>query len=119
MADNKKGAAYAIDYVKADHEKATYTDNPHIDNLIVAFHNMGSEVWTMRRRLMVIEKFLDEKNVALKQQIEAYQPTDAENLAWNKTRDEYLRKIFDPLTQPREKVGGTPPQGTVPPINRT
>ncbi len=119
MADAKKERpTYAVDYIKGDWDKVVYTDNPHIDNLMDAILGLGAELWTLKRRTMVIEKFLDEKHVALKAQIEAYVPTEQERDTWAKERDDYIARVFSVLTRVTASTGGAIPTGKVPPINR-
>ena len=119
MADAKKERPeFAVDFIKGDWDRVTYTDNTHIDNLMDALVGLGAEVWALKRRNKVIEKFLDEKHVALKAQIEGYVPTEEEKVAWAKERDDFVSRIYTVLARVPKATGGAIPNAKVPPINR-
>lgn len=119
-ADAKKEYPHiAVDYVKGDWDRVTYTGNVHIDNLMDAIVNLGTEVWAIKRRNMVVEKFLDEKNVALKQQIEAYVPSEADKKLWAAERDDFISRIYAVLTRVHVDTSGENPTAKVSPINRS
>ena len=64
MADTKTDRpTYAADYIKGDFEQAVYLDDVHSDNLMTAFLGLGAEHWALRRRVMVLEKFMAENKV--------------------------------------------------------
>ena len=70
MADDKKNRpTYAADFVKGDFEKAVYLDSVHSDNLMTAFLGLGAEHWALRRRLMVLERFMAEKGVIVPDEV--------------------------------------------------
>lgn len=121
MANEKKKERpdFAVDYIKGDWDKSTYTDNPHIDNLMEAIVGLGAEVWTIKRRNKVIEKVLDEKGIALKSYVEAYVPTEEEKAAWAAERDDFISRIYAVLARPRVAASGENPTAKVPPINRS
>lgn len=119
MADAKtERPDYAVEFVKGDWDKVTYTDNPHIDNLMDAIVGLGAEVWAIKRRNLVLEKFLDEKNRGLTAKIEAYVPTDEEKVAWAAERDDFIGRVYNVLTRVRTVASGDVPTAKVPPINR-
>jgi hypothetical protein len=110
MADVKKDRpTYATEFIKGDWDKAVYLDNPHVDNLMTAFLGLGAEHWALRRRVMVIEKFLEQKKISSPEVIDAYVPTGDEKVAWEKDRDEFIERIFSVLTRQKTKVAGAPP----------
>ena len=63
MATDSDPKTYAAAYIKGDWDKAVYLDSVHSDNLMTAFLNLGAEFWTLRRRMLVLEKFMAEKRV--------------------------------------------------------
>ena len=107
MADPKP--TYAAPFIKGDWDKAVYLDSPHTDNLMTAFLSLGAEFWAMRRRMMVLEKFLGEKRVVNLAAIEAYNPTPEEKATWEAERDDYIKRVFSVLTRETAAVGGAPP----------
>jgi hypothetical protein len=115
----KERPDYAVDFIKGDWDKVTYTDSPHIDNLMDAVVGLGAEVWAIKRRNKVIEKILDEKHIALKAQVEAYVPTEEEKVAWAGERDDFISRIYTVLARVHTDTGGENPTAKVSPINRS
>jgi hypothetical protein len=117
MANTTAGRpTYTADYVKSDFEKAVFLDSPHTDNLMAALLSLGAEFWTMRRRMMVLEKFMEKGRVADPAAVEAYTPTAEEKIAWDKERDDFISRVFGVLTRETAHVGGPPPTALVPPL---
>lgn len=110
MADQESNRpTYAADFIKGDFEKAVYLDDVHEDNLMTAFLSLGAEHWTLRRRVMVLEKFMAESNVIDPAAVEAYEPTPEEKAAWEAERDDYIRRVFSVLTRVTAPLeGGVP-----------
>ena len=119
MADAKKERPdVAVDFIKGDWDRVTYTDNTHIDNLMDALVGLGAEVWALKRRNMVLEKLLDQRNAGLKAQVESYVLTEEEKVAWAAERDDFVSRIYTVLARVPKPTGGAVPSAKVPPINR-
>jgi len=115
MADRKSNRpTYTADYIKGDFEKAVYLDNAHTDNLMTAFLGLGAEHWALRRRVMVLEKFMAEGNVIDPALVEAYEPTPEEKITWEAERDDFIERTFSVLTRATNTVSGPVPTGKVP-----
>lgn len=120
MADAKdERPDFAVPFVKGDWDRVTYTDNTHIDNLMDALIGLGAEVWTLKRRNMVLEKFLDQKKIAPKELVEAYVPSDEERVEWAKQRDDFIGRIYTVLARVPKDTSGDVPTSKVPPLDRT
>jgi hypothetical protein len=64
MADAKKVRPdFAVDYVKGDWDRVTHTGNPQVDNLMEAIVGLVAEVRAIKRRTMLTEKVLNEKEI--------------------------------------------------------
>jgi len=119
MADSTPNRpAYTADYIKGDFERAVYLDSVHSDNLMTAFLGLGAEHWALRRRVMVLEKFMAENKVIDPALVEAYEPTQEEKIAWEAERDDFIERTFSVLTRetiaiasevPKEKVSARKP----------
>jgi hypothetical protein len=121
MADAKKSdvTKYATEYVKNDWDKVVFLDNPHTDNLMTAFLNLGAEMWVTRRRQLITEKLLSQGAKVSAEAIDAYNPSPEETAAWEKQRDEFIERTFSVLTRPITKVAGAAPSTTrVAPLNK-
>jgi len=116
MAETKH-EAHAVPFIKGDWDKAVYLDNPHTDNLMSTVLALGAEVWTMRRRMMVLEKLLEEKGVS-PEAVESYVPSKELGLAWDEKRDEFITRSFSALTRTTAKLPTTPPTGLVPVLDK-
>lgn len=99
MADTetKDHKSHAAPFIRGDWSKSTYMENPHIDNLMSVVVNLGSEFWTMKRRLLVLEKLLDESQVVDRETVEAYMPNEMERERWAKERDDFIDRTFSVL----------------------
>jgi hypothetical protein len=107
MPETKKDAkgreTHAVDFIKGDWDKAVYLDNPHVDNLMSAFMQLGAEFWSLKRRQLVVESLLDRKKVVTRTTIESYDPTEAETAAWGMERDDFINRVFSVLTRVTDK----------------
>ncbi|MBT5239298.1 MAG: hypothetical protein HOH20_02425 [Rhodospirillaceae bacterium] len=115
MADTKSDRpTYTAEYIKGDFEKAVYLDSVHSDNLMTAFLGLGAEHWALRRRVMVLEKFMAEGKVIDPAVVEAYEPTPEEKVAWEAERDDFIERTFSVLTRATTSVTGAIPTEKVP-----
>jgi len=115
MAESKTDRpTYTADYIKGDFEKAVYLDSIHSDNLMTAFLGLGAEHWAMRRRLMVLEKFMAENKVIDPSLVEAYEPTPEEKIAWEAERDDFIERTFSVLTRDTAEIPSAVPSKKVP-----
>jgi hypothetical protein len=97
-AKSIKRETYASPYVPADTPRALYLGNPHIDNLMTTVVALGAEVWSTRRRLMVIEEFLAEKGIT-EAMIEAYVPSPGKLAQMNAARDAFVARTMHHLAR--------------------
>lgn len=95
-----KHETHTTDFLTYDVEKVDFFDHPAIDALVSSVVAMGSEVWSAQRRIKVLESVLTNQGISL-HQVNQYQPTAEEEKAWRAQRDEFIKRIFEPL----EKTG--------------
>ena len=103
MADaktDKKPAAqrptYAAEAIPSDVNTGVFLGNTALDNVVSCVIAMSSEMWSMRRRMKVMEAVLAQNGVS-PEKIEAYVPSDAERAAWEKDRDRFISMTLGPL----------------------
>jgi hypothetical protein len=119
MADAKIDRSnYTTDFIKGDWDKATYLDNPHVDSLVAVVLNLGTELWAVRRRQMVVESLLAKSNLISTAAIESYEPNEVEKAAWSAERDDTIERVYAVLTRVGVRTSGKPPQGQVPPLSK-
>jgi hypothetical protein len=104
------------DFIKSDTAQAAYLGAPHVDQLATAFLNLGAEFWTMRRRMLVLEKMLKERGVFDPDALETYEPTPDEQRDWELQRDAFIRRTFSVLTEDAGPLPTEPPDERVPPV---
>ena len=68
-----------------------------LDAVMTAVVALGSELWTAKRRMKVVERLLAEQGVS-QEDIESYQPTREETAQWNADRDLFISALFGHLT---------------------
>lgn len=99
MAENKTDRqTFATKAIKSDINDAVFLGNPLIDNIISSMMAMGTEMWSMRRRMKVMESVLTSKGVTT-DMLEAYVPTPDETVAWEKDRDRFIDLVYGPLSR--------------------
>lgn len=96
---------YTTDFIESDTERAVFLGNPLFDNMMTALISLGSEVWTTRRRVKVLESVLADKGVT-QEMMETYMPTEAENAAWEKERDAFIQRTFGALARNADRPLG-------------
>lgn len=115
MTEKTTRAGYATEFVKGDFDRSVYLGNPHVDNLMAVVTALGAENWTMRRRLMVLERLLAEKKVIDLDAYEAYEPSPAEKAAWDAEREDFMDRVFAVLMRPTGPVRGEMPSDNLQP----
>lgn len=72
-----------------------------LDAIMTTVVALGSELWTTKRRVKVLERVLSDGGIGTAE-VEAYQPTPAETAQWNAERDRFIAAIYGHLAnQPR------------------
>lgn len=102
---------YTSDFIPSDTDRAVFLGNPLFDNMMTALISLGSEVWTTRRRVKVLESLLEDKGVT-REMVEAYMPTEAENAEWQKERDAFIERTFGPLARAGDRPLGAGSEGS-------
>ena len=87
---------YTSEYIPTDAERAVFLGNPVLDNLMSSVIALGSEVWSTRRRMHVLEALLEEKGVT-NDMIEQYVPSEEQQAKWEKDRDRFIDLTYSPL----------------------
>ena len=102
MADSNLRDAletYTHDYVKADYDRAVFHSDPMIDSLFTALTALSSHVWTVQRRLRIVELLLEKNDSITREMIEQYLPTAEEVDQLKTERDEFVAEIYDPFRE--------------------
>jgi hypothetical protein len=87
---------YAAEAIQSDVNTGVFLGNPALDNVVGCVIAMSAEMWSMRRRMKVMESILAQSGVTA-DRIESYVPTDAEKLAWEQDRDRFISMTLGPL----------------------
>jgi flavodoxin len=97
MAETKfTRPTYAAQAIPSDIKNVTFLGNPVMDNLVSSMIAMGTEVWTLRRRMKVMEAVLEKKGVTT-EMLESYVPSAEQEAAWGKDRDRFIDLTMGPL----------------------
>jgi hypothetical protein len=100
-------ATYISDFIESDTERAVFLGNPLLDNMMSSLLALGTEVWSTRRRLNVVEALLAEKGVTEKM-IEEYVPSEEQAAKWEKDRDTFIDLAYSPLLREGDIPVATP-----------
>ena len=87
---------FASDFIKSDSDRAVFFDNPAMDNMMTTVIALGAEVWTVRRRMKVLEALLEDKGID-EEMIESYMPSKDRIADWQEDRDAFVKRTFSAL----------------------
>ena len=102
MADSPLRAAletYTVDFVKADYDRAVFHGDPMIDSLFTSLTALSSHLWTVQRRMRIIEILLEKNGSVTREMIEQYLPTKEEAEQLKMERDEFVAEVYDPFRE--------------------
>ena len=85
-----------------------YFDHPVLDHLVETVMQLGSELWTTRRRLEVLEKALAEVGTLPKDAVETYIPSAEELKEEAARRDEFVRRVYAGFARDGEEQEAPP-----------
>lgn len=71
-----------------------YFDHPVLDHLVETVMQLGSELWTTRRRLELLEKVLADAGALPDNAVELYMPSAEETEAEAARRDAFVRRVY-------------------------
>lgn len=91
----------AGDFITSDSENISMFPNQAVDNLMHVVIALGAELWTVRRRMMTLEKVLEKAGVS-SDDIEKFVPSAEDEAHWQQERDIFIKKTFSGL----ERRGG-------------
>ena len=87
------------EYVKADYDRAVFHSDPMIDSLFTALTALSSNVWTVQRRLRIMEILLEKHGSVTREMMEQYVPSEEEAARMKEERDEFVAEIYDPFRE--------------------
>lgn len=87
---------HATDFFATDVDKVKFYEDAMTDNIVTAILTLGSEIWTNRRRTLILERLLEEKGVS-REMIENYMPSDEDVAEWQVERDRFVAALMNPL----------------------
>ncbi|MCB2107762.1 MAG: hypothetical protein KDE14_08690 [Rhodobacteraceae bacterium] len=94
-----KHETYAAEFTVADYDRAYFTKDPIVDALFTSLTALTANVWSMQRRMHVVETLLEKNGSVTREMIEQYQPTEEEAKQISAARDDFVSEIYDPFQQ--------------------
>jgi hypothetical protein len=83
-----------------------FFENPAVDNLIAVTLELGGELWLQKERTRMLEALLVERGLLTREQLDAWQPDEAEAARARDEREAYVQRVFGAFT--RTTVRATP-----------
>ncbi len=99
--DGKPRKTAAGGFIAADSDNISMFADQTVDNLMHVVVALGAELWTLRRRTMILEKILEKAGVS-SADVENYVPSDADKTLWEAERNIFIKRTFSGL----ERRGG-------------
>jgi hypothetical protein len=93
-----KPSPAADGFIASDSDNISLFPDQVTDNLMHTTIALGAELWTMRRRLFVLEAVLEKAGVTTAD-IESYQPSEVQTTLWAQERDLFIGRAFGALTR--------------------
>ncbi len=104
--DNKKTSppefarpGYAADFIETDATRASFHEDPHIDNLMIIAYALATEFWAERERSRVVESLLSQGQKVTDEAIEKYMPSEEQRMRWRDEQDATIQRVFGVLTR--------------------
>ena len=72
------------------------------DDMYAAMTAICGELWSVRRRLNIMESLMEKNGSVTREMTEKYTPTKEEVTAWNAQRDNFINLVFDPFLRPAD-----------------
>lgn len=88
---------YTTNVYKTDVNEVSFLGHPQIDNLAMAVVAIGAELWSTRKRLLVLESVID--NEGVRDKVERYEPTEEEQARWSAERREMIERLYGHFTR--------------------
>ena len=100
----QRDKTHSAPFIKTDVDDVVMLGEPMTDNLVTSMQAMGAEVWTLWRRIRVMERLLEEKGIS---------HAEADAVEWKKERDAFIVRTIGPLSREGHlKVGADWPKKT-------
>lgn len=79
--------------------KQTFFSDPAIDRLVNVALTLAGEVQVLRDRQRALESLLRRSGIVATEQIEGWQPDDAERMAADAEKDLFVKNVLGPLAE--------------------
>jgi len=84
----------AVDgFIAADADNISLFPEQVVDNMMHVLIDLGAEIWTIRRRMMILERVLEKAGIS-SEDVERYVPAAADKALWAKERDIFVARAF-------------------------
>jgi hypothetical protein len=93
------GEPKPVKFVESGSENFGFLHDQVIDNLMHVVIDLGAEHWTLRRRMFILEKVLEQSGALTADAVERFQPTRSDLAAWEAERDIYIKRAFGALAR--------------------
>ena len=71
-----------------------FLGNPVLDNVMSSVIALGSEFWSLQRRMNIIETLLAKNGSVTNDMIESFQPSKEETALWDIQRDRFIKRVY-------------------------
>jgi hypothetical protein len=80
-------------FIPADSDNIALFPQIVIDNMMHVMVALGAELWTVRRRMLILEKVIEKVGVSA-EDIELFSPSAEDQAAWAEERNIYIARTF-------------------------
>lgn len=92
---------FAAPFKPADYDDAVFTSNegmaPTVDAIFTSVMALGANVWSIQRRMRIMEILMEKNGKVTREMVEQYQPTEAEKEMLAKERNVFVAEMYSPF----------------------
>ena len=93
------------EFIKSETGESTFFADPLNDRLLHALVSLAGETWVVRKRLVTLERVLEQQGVTPSAAVERYSATEQEQAEDAAERDQFIARILDVLLDPDARKG--------------
>lgn len=90
---------HTTDHIPLDADGFVFLENEVVDSLVSTVLELTAEVWTVKRRLLVMDKVMSAQGAIDRDAVETYLPTAEDEAEWRSLREQYVKRILGPMAR--------------------
>ena len=85
-------------------KRSEFFDDPAVDHLMSMVLALGSDLWSLRERVYVLESVAESKGLMLQDDIESYELSETQQAELSRMRQEFIERMMFVLKEEVEQL---------------